>query len=260
MFDIPPGPDPETLKVGGKSAGRLVPRWYLQHQTPGPEVLTALGGTAFGAALIYGLFFLSRPPSVLKTMVKTAAVGALAVTSLLYDRPVLLTLGLALSALGDAFLAGDAKRWLPFGLASFLAAHLAYVALFATTVLDAVAGSRTGHDVTYALGPATIGLMAIATIGAIGMLWWLWRDLGKLRLAVSAYVAAILAMVCTALALPDWYSLAPVGAVLFFASDAILSIQLFKQRFDHLLGRWAVWSFYFLAQVLIARAFAPNLM
>jgi uncharacterized membrane protein YhhN len=41
----------------------------------------------------------------------------------------LLAIALAFCTLGDAFLAGDPKRWLPFGLAAFLTGHVIYVPL-----------------------------------------------------------------------------------------------------------------------------------
>jgi uncharacterized membrane protein YhhN len=78
-----------------------------------------LWALSVGAALAYGLVFVERPPSASRTLVKCVAVGALAVIAYLEGGSVMLAIALAFCALGDAFLAGDPKRWLPFGLAAF---------------------------------------------------------------------------------------------------------------------------------------------
>jgi uncharacterized membrane protein YhhN len=230
------------VRLGWKSAGTLPPiRIFLDT----PSLLLAI---AFACALAYGIFFFKRPPSILKTVVKTVPVAALALVSWLDRDSWLLTLALALCALGDAFLAGDSKRWLPPGLASFLAGHLAYVALFVTTILH-VGGLRAD-------GAHVVGMVAVALVGA-GMLAWLWRSLGALKAAVAAYVVAIVAMVASSLMLPASLGQAGLGALAFFASDGVLSAQLFKQRFTGLAGQWAVWGLYFVGQVLILIALSP---
>ncbi len=211
------------------------------------EVGNVLWLVAAVFALAYGVFFFKRGPSALKTLVKTAAVGVLAVMSAVDHAPIPLTVGLALCALGDAFLAGDPKRWLPLGLASFLAGHLAYVALF----IAALAGRASAPS------PGQVALMTAVAAVAVGMLAWLWRSLGTLKAPVAAYVTAIVAMVCSSLLLPPSRALAAYGAVAFFASDGVLSAQLFKQRFTGLAGQWAVWGLYFIGQCLILGAFDP---
>lgn len=196
-----------------------------------PEAI--LWAIAAGGALAYGLVFVEQPVSILRTVVKTSAVAALAALAYLDGSSALLALALAFCALGDAFLAGDPKRWLPFGLAAFLAGHLAYVPLFL---------ERAGSP------PAWFPIAA-AGIGAIAglMLRALWASLGKLRIPVVVYVLAIVGMVVSSLLLPAraWPSTA--GALAFMASDAILSFDLFKDA--KLLGSprltaWAVWFLY----------------
>lgn len=204
-------------------------------------------------ALAYGLIYFRRPPSPVRTIVKTCAVTALAGVSWVNAAPWPLTLALAFCAVGDAFLAGDPKRWLPPGLASFLAGHLTYVATFVTMIVAA----RGGLAAPAGPPPMNLAVMAIAVLIGAAMLAWLWKDLGKLRWAVVAYVAAILAMVCSSLALPRLLDGAQYGALLFFASDGVLSAQLFKQRFTGLVGQWIVWGCYFVGQVLIVMAFSP---
>lgn len=240
-----PAVDAETLKIGGKAAGHL--RIYHYNAPEGDVLLLA----AFVLALAYGLVFFRRPPSPVKTVVKTGAVAALAGVSWFNGSPWLLTLGLALCAVGDAFLALDPKRWLPFGLGSFLAGHLAYVALFVSSILAHPDGPVVAPSLPH------LAAMGVVLLVAGGMLAWLWRSLGGLRLPVMAYVAAIVAMVCSSLALPRLFGGADAGAILFFASDGVLSAQLFKQRFTGLLGQWVVWGCYFIGQVLIVMAFSP---
>lgn len=208
---------------------------------------------AFAFALAYGLIYFRRPPSPARTIVKTCAVTALAGVSWANAAPWPLTLALVFCAVGDAFLAGDPKRWLPPGLASFLAGHLTYVATFVTMIFAA----RHGVVAPSGPPPGNLAVMALSVLIGAAMLAWLWKDLGRLRWAVVAYVAAILAMVCSSLALPRLLDGAQYGALLFFASDGVLSAQLFKQRFTGLPGQWIVWGCYFLGQVLIVMAFSP---
>jgi uncharacterized membrane protein YhhN len=202
---------------------------------------TGWWGVAAACGLLYGLVLVQRPPSAVRTIVKTTATAALAVLAYWKGGGPLLALGLALCAIGDAFLAGDPKRWLPFGLAAFLAGHIVYVLLFWR--------ERGAVDATFlALAPLILAAAAV-------MLWRLWPSLGALRPAVIAYVAAIVAMVTLSLLLPRVRWPATAGALAFMASDAILSFQLFRQA--RLFGStrltlWAVWFLYFGGQALIA--------
>jgi uncharacterized membrane protein YhhN len=200
-----------------------------------------LWGVAGLCAALYGLVLVQRPPSFLRTLVKTAAIGALAVLAYLQGGGPWLAVALALCAAGDAFLAGDPKRWLPFGLTAFLAGHVVYVLLFWRE--RGVAG--TGF---WTVAP----LIALA---AAVMLAMLWRSLGALKPAVVVYVLAIVAMAATSLLLPRLRWPAAIGALAFMASDAILSFDLFKgtKLFGSpRLTAWAVWFLYFGGQAMIA--------
>jgi len=153
----------------------------------------------------------------------------------------LLAVALAFCAVGDAFLAGDPRRWLPFGLAAFLAGHLVYGMLF---------WRERGP-----VGAAFLVVAPMIVLAAATMLILLWRSLGKLKPAVILYVLAIVVMVSTSLLLPRFRWPAAVGAVAFMASDAILAFELFKGA--KLLGSprltaWAVWFLYFGGQAMIA--------
>lgn len=198
------------------------------------------------AALVYGLSLQFRPSGPLRTAVKTAAVGALAVLAFRAQAPNLLIAALALSAVGDACLAGDPKRWLPAGLGAFLAAHIAYVALF----LEIGGGQVLATPSWRWLG----GSGALA-LGA-SLLIWLWRDLGVLRPAVIAYALAISAMVGAAFGLPGARWAATFGAVSFMLSDGVLSWRLFKwgER-PAVLADHLIWWLYFAGQIAIAIAF-----
>jgi uncharacterized membrane protein YhhN len=200
-----------------------------------------LWGTAVGGAILYGLALAGRPPSAARTLIKTAATSALAVLAYWHGDGPLLAIALALCAIGDAFLAGDPKRWLPFGLAAFLAGHLVYVLLFWR--------ERGPTGTAFWIVAPLVALAAGATLSR------LWGALGALKPAVAAYGLAIVAMVTTSLLLPGPRWPATLGALAFMASDAILAFDLFKGAklagSSRLTG-WAVWFLYFGGQALIA--------
>jgi uncharacterized membrane protein YhhN len=199
-----------------------------------------LWGVAGFCAALYGLVLVQRPPSFLRTLVKTLAVAALAVLAYLEGGGPWLAIALALCAVGDAFLAGDPKRWLPFGLAAFLAGHVIYGLLFWRERAPA--------------GTAFWAVAPLIVLAAAVMLVLLWRSLGALKPAVILYVLAIVAMVTTSLLLPRLHWPATIGALAFMASDAVLSFDLFKGTKlagSPRLTAWAVWFLYFGGQAMI---------
>ena len=195
------------------------------------------------AAILY-LPMQGRPPSWRRTFAKTAAIGLLAVLAIIEGGPWLLAAGLALSALGDAFLAQEGERPFLAGLASFLAAHLAYIALFATA--SAGFGLIAGE-------PWRLALLVLVAGAALILLRWLMPAVGPaLRLPVAAYVAAILAMMVAAATVRD--PVIVIGAALFVTSDAILAIERFllpEGPPHHRRAGPAVWMFYVAAQLAI---------
>ena len=211
-------------------------------------MITALWLVSALSALVYGGLWVLGPVSPLRTVIKMVPVAALALIAYLtgprHGLALLLPAALALSAVGDGFLAGDPKRWLPLGLANFLVAHLIYVALFWS------AGAPN------ALSEPIRGAMIVtAILGGFGMLTWLWPHLGAMRGAVSAYVAAIVAMLATGLLLPWAAWPVMVGALAFMASDAILSADLFvgaKIVGSERLSGYAIWALYYGGQAAIA--------
>ena len=209
---------------------------------PGALTDTANGSALFSlvAALLY-LAMLSRPPSWRRTLAKTAAVGLLALLSVLLGGPVLLTAALVLSALGDACLAQDGERFFLSGLASFLAAHLAYVGLFLS-----LATVQTGSEMI------AMGLLGTVT-AAVGV--GLVRKAGQLALPVALYVVAIAAMGVTAVPVGG---LVLVGAIMFMASDTMLGVEKFLLSAAapaRAVTAPAIWLLYYGGQLALALGF-----
>lgn len=211
------------------------------------DINIALAAISLAASLVYGIILVGRPPSLLRLVVKTAAVAALAVLAWRTQNGLLLVAALALSALGDAFMA-DPKRFLPAGMASFLLAHIAYIVLFFPLLQPELVAQEPWR------------LVAIAATAAVAsvLFVWLWPTLGKLKAAVAAYVLAIGTMVIESLMLAPEFWPVTLGAALFMASDAILAAQLFREAKlagSQRLTQWAVWFLYWGAQALILKGF-----
>jgi uncharacterized membrane protein YhhN len=158
---------------------------------------------------------------------------------------VLIVVGLGLGVAGDIALLGRGRAF-TIGLGAFLLGHLAYVAAIGQLVPPR---AWLGEAGALAAAPAVVGLGALA---------YLWPRLGKLRVAVIAYVATIAAMVIAAIAAwrapgalpPDNAALLATGAVLFFVSDLAVA----RDRFvAHELAN-KLWGLpaYYAGQLLIA--------
>ena len=197
------------------------------------------------AAILYAVM-LPQPVSWRRTAAKTLSTALLALIAYHAVGPWLLVAGLALSALGDFFLAHHDDRSFMAGLGAFLAAHLIFTALFAL------------HDPASQSALPIVLLprwAAFALIGAVG-LWALFlaRRLmpalaAPMRVPVAVYVMAIVAMAAAAFLFQPPGVIA--GALLFVASDSVLAVERFimaendpRQRSAHLF----VWSSYFAAQ------------
>lgn len=146
--------------------------------------------------------------------------------------------GLVLSWFGDAFLIGTSQRWFLLGLASFLAAHVAYVAAFVTA----------GTERRWLLAAA----VPIAMIAA-GVLLWLEPNLPpELTWPVRAYTAVISLMVVTAFGTlgAGATPLIAVGACLFFLSDlSVAALRLAETSHPtYVLGL----PLYYAAQICLA--------
>lgn len=210
----------------------------IEGQANGALILAVL------AAVIY-LYIRKLRVSGRRSAVKTIPLAALAWLSFIEGGPWLLTAALALSALGDLALAQeDDDRFFLAGLGAFLAAHVAYVALFAT--------GSAGLAILIAEPWRLAAALAICAFG-IFMLTRLWPALeAAMRPAVLAYMLAIVAMGVTAFTTQS--PAVMVGAVLFIASDAILASERFLLAPDTVqrtVTGPAIWITYIAAQIAI---------
>lgn len=202
---------------------------------------------SLAAAVIYA-FALGMPPRLARSAAKTLAVALLAMLALLQGGPLLLVAALALSAIGDAFLSRDGEKAFLGGLASFLAAHVVFVALFVRS------GSGIG---LLGAEPWRAAIAVAMVLFAIVMLVALWRRVGpELRMPVSVYIVAILAMGVSALTISNAWVIG--GAILFMASDGLLAAEKFLAPAispHRVWMRYAVWVLYYAAQLGITLGF-----
>ncbi|GAB4350663.1 MAG: lysoplasmalogenase [Oricola sp.] len=180
----------------------------------------------------------------LKVAAKTLSVALLAGLSATAGGPWLLTLALSLCAAGDFFLAIEDldRRFFLAGLAAFFFGHLAYFVLFCL-----LPHSPTTLPVW--LRAAVLVLFVFTSLAMAGLLW---PAAGELRIPVTLYIAAILAMGVAAVS--NGGGLVVGGAASFMASDAILATDRFLVKTDaqgRALAGPAVWISYFAAQVMI---------
>jgi len=152
----------------------------------------------------------------------TTALLVLAVPSLSVHGPryqLLIILGLAFSLMGDILLMLPRDRFLP-GLVSFLFAHIVYSVAFTSGI---------------PLGTAPWLLLPLLAATA-PLLRLLWPGLGRLRVPVLIYSAAIIFMVWSAWG-RGWHlqtlgtALVAGGATLFMISDALLALNRFQRPF-----------------------------
>ncbi|MEQ1932186.1 MAG: lysoplasmalogenase, partial [Parvularculaceae bacterium] len=145
------------------------------------------------------------------------------------------------SSAGDFFLELKPSMMIA-GMASFALAHLFFIAAFALRI--GKGGMRTKN------WPVAASVVA----ASIAMLIWLWPDLGELGLPVAGYHAVLTAMVVASILAPvsRW---APIGAVVFLVSDAIIGLGLFKGMEDILAFNWPVYAG---AQIMLALSLMRN--
>lgn len=219
---------------------------------PFPGDISATPNGTLLLAAFFAFFYLlmqAREPSWRRTVAKTAPMLLLAGLSATQGGPWLLTAALLASAAGDAALAQDGERPFLAGLASFLLAHVLYIALFVLHWRPEL-GLLAAEPWRALAGVALVALCAI-------MLWRLLPAMpGGMRAPVGAYVATILLMGLASLGVPGGG--VALGAILFILSDAILASQKFLLSEDSPHRAWAgpaVWILYCAAQFLITLAF-----
>lgn len=154
----------------------------------------------------------------------------------------LILVALVLSWVGDVLLLSQKSRLFLFGLASFLLAHLVFAMAFASRPIDGAA--------------LVAGLALMSGIGIV-VLAWLWNHLKALyRIAVTAYVAAIVAMCAfaTAASAASGMWLLAVGALAFAISD----IAVARNRFVAPGASNKLWGLplYYVAQIILALSVA----
>jgi uncharacterized membrane protein YhhN len=170
------------------------------------------------------------------TLIVTLALAAPSPVSSFYQGAIVL--GLLVSLAGDVFLMLPSDRFVA-GLASFLVAHVCYIAAFLS-----VAG----------LSLSVMVLVPFVLYGGV-LLRVLWPHLGRLRGPVLLYAAVLLVMGWQAaeqhLTVPSTGTLlALVGAMFFVVSDSVLAFNRFVRPFRA--AQAVVLSTYFVAQGMIA--------
>jgi len=163
----------------------------------------------FTSAAIYGFGFLNAEFSHWRSFWKTLPVAIMALFVAVFGGWIL-TLALALSAIGDYFLSREDKKF-TLGLVAFLNAHLFYIWLFWQSI----------EAVSFGWGQGAMGLYALV-YGA-----YLWPRAGEFRVPVLAYVFVITIMVASALMLPAGFALVILGSLSFALSDSVLALEMF---------------------------------
>jgi len=199
-----------------------------------------------GALALVDWFAVGRGIRALEYAAKPATLAALIVAAVALDpqvpgRRAWFVAALVLSLAGDVFLMLPERRRGPdlfvAGLASFLLAHVAYVAGFSVEgpSAGAVAGSALVVGVLAVVLGARIVRAAAASDGPAG------------AAPVAVYVGVISTMVAFALATRE--SLAALGAVSFFLSDFLIGWTRFVGAVRG--GRLAVITTYHVGQALL---------
>lgn len=204
------------------------------------------------AAVLYGLAFAAKPPSLFRTVLRVMPLAILALVVLVHIATQahrdslslslwsLLCAAFALFAVSDAFLASETPRRRRAGLIASLGAHLGLLTLFAL-------GSASWTGTLLALSAAA-GVLAIAA--AFGT--WLWRRSAAGRgWALAVWASSAIATGLSMLHLQDnnaW----TVGALFLLGADAVLLGKLAKDPAlfpARRLTAWLAWFPYCAAQI-----------
>lgn len=205
---------------------------------------------AIFAALYGWLYNNTGVASPARTWIKAGSVVLLAVAALFGEAPPLLVAGLLACAVGDAFLAQDGKRALIFGMGAFLCGQLIYSVMFV------IEGGAVFASVVEG------GVQTLLIVAAAVTLYWLRPRLGDMAAPVVVYTTAVTVMALLAVGLPG-FPLVALGAVMFLASDGVLSAELFAlspESRQRLWTRPAVWALYWGGQALITAGFVGPIL
>jgi uncharacterized membrane protein YhhN len=181
-----------------------------------------------------GLYLVAKPLTT--TLIIAVAIIAAAPVPAAYK--TLVVAGLAFSLLGDIALMFPDK-WFAAGLVAFLTAHVCYILAFKPGP-----GQRV-----------SAGIFLPFVLYGLLMFFILAPGLGKLKLPVLVYVAAITIMAGFAAGrFVDRGGLRPllafVGAALFLVSDSVLAYDRFAKKIR--VAQIIILGTYFPAQLLIA--------
>lgn len=188
------------------------------------------------------LWILPREKTVFRAVWKTLPVLLLALYAYAVGAHPLLVAALLFGALGDWSLAFEGDRAFVGGVAAFLSAHIAYVALLATL---------TDLEIAFA-EPWRVIAGALVAILTFGVLVRIWKPAGPLALPIGIYVFLFMVLVWLTLGLAN--PVAFVGATLFILSDIVLTIRKYWTGPDHPIDGMAayfVWMTYYAAQVIL---------
>ncbi len=188
------------------------------------------------------LWILPQDKTVFRAVWKTLPVLLLALHAFLIDAHPLLVAALALGALGDWSLAFEGNRAFVGGVASFLSAHVAYVALLATITDPGVAFAE----------PWRVAAGLLVALVTTGVLARIWKPAGRLALPIGIYVLLFMVLVWLTLGLAN--PLVFVGASLFILSDIVLTIRKYWTGPGHRIdgaAAYFVWVTYYAAQVIL---------
>jgi uncharacterized membrane protein YhhN len=199
---------------------------------------------AFGTSY---LWILPKDKTVIRAVWKTLPVLLLALYAFLIGADPLLVCALALGALGDWSLAFEGDRAFIGGVASFLSAHVAYVALLVTI---------TDPDIAFAEPWRMVAGILVAVL-TLGVLMRIWRPAGRLAVPIGIYVLLFMLLVWLTLGIADPFVF--VGANLFILSDIMLTIRKYWTGPSHRIdgaAAYFVWVTYYPAQVILTLTLA----
>ena len=212
------------------------------------EVFLLVGAAC---AVVYLSGYCYRAAGVWKSVFKTVSVLALAVAAHTAGGPTVLLAALLLCALGDFLLSLDSEPAFMGGVGAFAAGHVAYIAL-----ILGHSDSQLGRLTTFPV----VGIVIILVVLAAIMARVLAPRTGDLKVPVLIYIPIIVGMGISALTFAPasvvW--LAIPGALLFVASDFVLSLEMFVFPVGHRARRMTpffVWTTYWGAQALLMSAF-----
>lgn len=151
----------------------------------------------------------------------------------------LLSVALAFSSLGDILLALRNGSYFAYGLASFLIAHLFFIAVW-----------WWNWPVPLRITNRQKAILAILSVYVLVMMWWILPVPG-LSVAVAAYMIVLTAMVMAAVLVRVDHFWIGSGAILFLISDSLIALDHFKHVVDERWAGFLIWSTYYLAQYLM---------